>query len=102
MLTGWEILKGLFLGDTYNGFNNLSRLSMLWTVHHQWLGGAQFAFNYYRHSLKLLVGHPGEVDPEDLLSREGVTQGDPLSIVLYRMRPSMLVEKIHGEYPRLI
>ena len=28
-LPEWEILKCLFLGDTHNGFNNLSRLAML-------------------------------------------------------------------------
>ena len=26
-----------------NGFNDMSRLSMLWTVHHCWLVGKRFA-----------------------------------------------------------
>ena len=29
MITGWDILKGIFLGNTHNEFKNLSRLDML-------------------------------------------------------------------------
>ena len=35
MLLGCEILKVFLLGNTHNGFKNLSRLAMMWTVHHQ-------------------------------------------------------------------
>ena len=75
---------------------------MLWTFRHQWPGRARFAFNCYRHSLQLLIHRPGEVDPEALLSKEGVTQGDPLSMVLYGLSLSVLAEQIRGEYPGLI
>ena len=37
------------LADTRNGFNELSHLEILWTVHHRWPVGARFAFNLYRH-----------------------------------------------------
>ena len=33
------------LVDDRNGFNELSRLAMLWTVRHRWPDGARFAFN---------------------------------------------------------
>ena len=34
--------------DDRNGFNDLSRLGMLWKVRHRWPEGARFAFNCYR------------------------------------------------------
>ena len=70
------------LVDSHNGFNELSRLAMLWTVRHRWPAGARFAFNCYKHWAQLLLRQPGE-PPVTILSREGVTQGDPLSMVLY-------------------
>ena len=36
---------GTTLVDVCNGFNELSRLAMLWTVRHRWLVGARFTFN---------------------------------------------------------
>ena len=33
------------LVDACNGFNELSRLAMVWTVRHRWPAGARFAFN---------------------------------------------------------
>ena len=43
------------LVDSRNGFNELSRLAMLWTVRHRWLAGAIFAFNCYRHWAQFLL-----------------------------------------------
>ena len=40
---------GTTLIDACNGFNELSRLAMLWTVRHRWPVGARFTFNCYRH-----------------------------------------------------
>ena len=37
--------SGKTLVDAHNGFNELSRLAMLWTVRHRWPAGARFAFN---------------------------------------------------------
>ena len=37
--------SGTTLVDARNGFNELSRLAMLWTVRHRWPAGARFAFN---------------------------------------------------------
>ena len=36
VLPGWDILKLLFLGDSRNGFNNLSRLAILCNACHRW------------------------------------------------------------------
>ena len=43
------------LVDARKGFNKLIRLSMLWIAQHQWLSGARFAFNCYRHWEQLLL-----------------------------------------------
>ena len=37
------------LADARNGFNNLIRLEMMWTVRHLWLVGSRFAFSFYNH-----------------------------------------------------
>ena len=60
------------LVDAHNGFNKLSRLTMLWTVRHRWPSGTRFAFNCYRHWAQLLLRQPGE-PPVTILRREGVT-----------------------------
>ncbi|KAI2493136.1 hypothetical protein MHU86_21397 [Fragilaria crotonensis] len=67
----------VLLVDATNGFNELGRKAMLWTVRHRWANGARFSFNCYRHSAQLLLRRRGG-DCEIILSREGVTQGDPL------------------------
>ena len=41
------------LVDACNGFNELSRLVILWTVPYRWPEGARFAFNCYRHLVQL-------------------------------------------------
>ena len=55
---------------------------MLWTVQRRWTDGTRFAFNFYSHCAQLILRQPGE-PPVTILSREVVTQGDPLLIVLY-------------------
>ena len=47
--------SGTTLVDARNGFNELSRLAMLWTVRHRWPAGAKFAFNCYKHWAQLLL-----------------------------------------------
>ena len=37
--------SGNTLVDSRNGFNELSRLAILWTVQHRWPAGARFLFN---------------------------------------------------------
>ena len=85
--------SGTTLVDARNGFNKVSRLAMLWTVRHHWLAGARFAFNCYKNSAQLLLRQPGEL-PVTILSREGVTQGDPFSMVLYGITLVPLAEDL--------
>ena len=48
-LTQEEEPSGTTLVDVRNGFNELSRLEMLWTVRHFWPAGARFSFNCYKN-----------------------------------------------------
>ena len=74
---------------------------MLWTVPHCWPAGARFAFNIYRHWAQLLLRHPGE-PPVTILRREGVTQGDPLLMVLYGINLVPLAEELRVADPGLL
>ena len=74
---------------------------MLWTVRHHWPVGARFAFNCYRHWAQLLLHQPGE-PPVIILSREGVTQGETLSMVLYGITLSLLTEELRAADPGLL
>ena len=79
--------------DARNGFNELSRKALFWTVRHRWVAGARFAFNCYRHQATLIVRRPGK-PCYTICSAEGVTQGDPLSMVLYGIALTPLAERI--------
>ena len=91
---------GTTLVDAHNGFNELSRLVMLWTVRHFWPVGARFVFICFRHRAQLFLRHPGDT-LFILLIREGVTQGDPLLMVLYGITLVPLMEKLREADPTL-
>ena len=55
--------SGNMLVDARNGFNELSRLAMLWTVQHRWPAGARFAFNCYTHWFQLHPSREGREEP---------------------------------------
>ena len=93
--------NGTILIDSRNGFNKLSRFSIMWTVGHHWTAGARFAFNCYRHLAQLLLRQLGEL-PVTILSREGVTQGDPLSMVLYSITLVFLAEELKTADPGIL
>ncbi|KAL7523331.1 hypothetical protein ACHAWF_000479, partial [Thalassiosira exigua] len=87
----------LFLVDAEKDFNLLSRLSMLWTVRHCCPKMATFAFNCYRHEVCLVCRRPGK-EALILLSREGVTQGNPMGMALYGIALCPLAEHLHAEF----
>jgi len=91
-------LYATLLVNAWNGFNELSRKAVLWTVQHCWPHGSQFAFNYYRHAAQLVIrrpGHPCSV----ILLQEGVTQGDPISMVIYGTTLMPLTEMVQQQLP---
>ena len=62
----------LLLVDAANGFNNLSRYSMLWTVRHRCPRLSRLTFNCYWHQVRLICRQPGG-EPDIILSKEGVS-----------------------------
>ena len=68
---------------------------MLWTVRHRWPTGARFAFKFYRHWAQLLLRHPRE-PPVTILILEGITQGDPLSMVFNGITLIPLAEELRA------
>ena len=92
----------LCLGDADNGFNRLNRMNSLWEVRHRWPRGAVFVFNIYRHEARLLVrSAPGD-DPQVLLSREGVTQGCPMGMLVYGIGLMSLAEDLREAFPEAL
>ena len=65
------------------------------------MAGARFAFNCYKHWAQLLLRQPGEL-PVIILSREVVTQGDHLSMVLYGITLAPLAEELRAADPGLL
>ena len=53
-----EGTKGITLIDASHGFNEISRLTMLWTVRHHWPLVARFVLNCYFHGALLIVHRP--------------------------------------------
>ena len=90
--------RGTTLVDACNVFNELSHLAMIWTVRHRWPAGARLAFNCYKHWAQLLLCQPGE-PPVKILSREGVTQGDPLPMILYGINLVPLAKELRAVDP---
>jgi len=81
-----------------NGFNELSRKAALWTVQHRWPAGSRFAFNCYRHATQLIIqcnGRPCSV----ILLQEGMTQGDPILMVIYGVALTPLTEMVRKMLP---
>jgi hypothetical protein len=48
--------------DARNGFNEVNRYLMLWTVAHRWTKASRFAFNCYRHQ-NIVSSTTGLVNP---------------------------------------
>ena len=75
---------------------------MLWDVWHDWPSGAQFTFNCYRHWDTLMVRDMGDESGHFLHSKEGVTQGDPLSMISYGIGVLPLIRELRNAHPLVI
>ena len=74
---------------------------MLWAVRHEWPGGAQFTFNCYRHWDTLVVRNITDGSGHFLHSKEGMTQGDPLTMIAYDIGVLPLICGLRRSHPRV-
>ena len=96
-----EETEGITLVDDRNGFNKLSLLAMLWTVRHRLFSGEIFALNCYFHEALLVVLRTAALC-HIMTSRKWVTQGDPLSMVLYVLSLFPLDEAMRAADPGVL
>ncbi len=71
--------RGVLLVDAKNAFNSINRAASLWNARVLWPRTCRFLFNTYRCWAALVVARSDSI----LFSKEGVTQGDPISMFLY-------------------
>ena len=93
--------SGTTVVDACNGFKKLGRLAMLCTMRHHCPAGGRFELNSYKHWVQLLLLQSGE-PPVTLLIREGLTQVDPLLMVLYGVTLAPLAEELRAADPWLL
>jgi hypothetical protein len=78
-----QIWVGFPLGQCKNAFNEENWMGMLWTIRHKWPSGVWFTFNCYKHRGTLVLRSKHNWKHDIFLhSKEGITQGDPLSLCL--------------------
>jgi len=86
--TGWRVL----LMDAANAFNSLNHAAMLLHARVLWPHCAHFLFNTYKGwSVLVLKG-----STTLLFSKDGVTQGDPLSMFMYAVGMLPLIQSLHN------
>lgn len=79
--------------DADNAFNRMHVAPALWQARLLWPRCARFLFNMYRGYSTLFMYHKsGRVTT--LLRREGITQGDPLSMHLYGLASLPLIREL--------
>ena len=83
---------GMIMVDADNAFNRINRIHAVWQARCYWPKAAQFVYNVYKEDAELVT--PGS--KESMFSREGVTQGDPLSMLLYGLATMPLIQKLES------
>jgi hypothetical protein len=95
--------EGVTLVDgASNGFNELNRYAMLWNVGHQWPKGSRLACNSYRHFNIFIVRKGTGAPAFQIFGEEGLSQGDPLAMVLYGVALMPLAEHLRKFLPDVL
>ena len=88
-----EDSMGFLLIDAKNAFNEINRARMLYEVCFHWPKGALFVFNCYKHWSQMVLRNNND-QCYSLHSEEGVTQGDPLSMIVYGIATLPIIQKL--------
>ena len=81
---------GMLLMDASNAFNSLNREAAFWNARVLWPRCSRFLFNTYRGFASLFVAGADEV----IYSRDGTTQGDPLTMFFYGVSLLPMIRKL--------
>jgi hypothetical protein len=91
---------GMLLVDASNAFNAVNRTAAMWNARQTWPSAARFLFNTYRgYNLLIIRSSVSPGSGTIMLSREGVTQGDPLSMFLYGIAIMPLIHRCKMDGP---
>ena len=74
---------------------------MLWDVRNEWPSGAKFTFNCYRHWATLVVRNIKDGSGHFLHSKEGLTHGDPLAMIVYGIGVLPLISDLRRDHPHV-
>ena len=85
---------GVLMVDAKNAFNSINRAVSLLNARVLWPRCSRFLFNTYRGYSSLWIN--GSSDP--LFSREGITQGDPLSMLFYAVALLLLIRLLKSSH----
>ena len=83
---GW----GLLLMDASNAFNSVNRAAAIWNSRILWSRSSRYIFNAYQGYAMLFIAGSKTY----ILSREGVTQGDPMAMLVYGIAILPLTKKL--------
>jgi hypothetical protein len=90
---------GFLTLDASNAFNSVSRVAALWNARILWPSCSRFLFNAYRGEPALHIHHGSSSDTvTTIYSREGVAQGDPLSMLLFVLAILPLTKRLRARY----
>ena len=92
---------GFLLIDTMDVSNEENWNVMLWAVHYEWTSGAKFTFNCYCHGATRVIWYARGLG-HFIHSKEGVTQSDPLSSIVYGIGIMPLIHDLRKAHPKVI
>ena len=87
--------EGVLLVDASNAFNSLNRQTALQNARRLCPSLATMLINTYREPTDLFV------DGDVLSSKEGTTQGDPLTMPMYAIATAPLIQKLNADVTQI-